>query len=113
MLVIGPEGRLVKSRERFEPQVAGVYSTRPGFVGGHPVEGAVAGDVPLAVVGIVPVKVSAEHGAIAPGDLLVASDTPGHAMRGGAGTGNGTGIGKALAPHASGTGVISMLVVLQ
>jgi hypothetical protein len=39
-------------------------------------------EVPMAVVGIVPCKVSAENGAIEVGDLLVASFTPGHAMKG-------------------------------
>lgn len=37
----------------------------------------------LALVGIVAVKASAEDGRIRSGDLLVASSTPGHAMRAG------------------------------
>ena len=114
VLAIGEEGRLVRATVAFAPNVAGVYSTAPGFVGGHPVEGeAPADQVPLAVVGIVPVKVSAENGAIAPGDLLVASATPGHAMRAGVFAPNGTLLGKALEPHAAGLGKIRILVVLQ
>jgi hypothetical protein len=93
--------------------VAGVYSTRPGFVGGQPVEGKIAGTIPLAVVGVVPVKVSAENGPIHPGDLLVASSTPGHAMKAGPNPPQGTVIGKALAGLSTGTGVIQMLVTLH
>ena len=69
--------------------------------------------VPLAVVGLVPVKASAENGALRPGDLLVSSSTPGHVMRAGANPPVGTVVGKALAPLKEGTGVISMLVTLQ
>ncbi len=39
-------------------------------------------EVPLAVVGIVPCKVTAKNGAIMAGDLLVTSSTPGRAMKG-------------------------------
>ena len=114
VLAIGRDGCLVRSSAAFAPNVAGVYSTAPGFVGGHPVEGVLPADrVPLAVVGIVPVKVSAENGAIAAGDLLVASGTPGHAMGAGVIAPNGTVLGKALEPHAAGLGRIRMLVVLQ
>ena len=37
--------------------------------------------VPVALLGIVPTKVSADNGSIQRGDQLVASATPGHAMR--------------------------------
>lgn len=114
VLAIGRDGKLVRSSGAFAPNVAGVHSTAPGFVGGHPVDGDPPGDrVPLAVVGIVPVKVSAENGPIAPGDLLVAAGTPGHAMRAGGFAPNGTVLGKALEPHAAGLGRIRVLVVLQ
>jgi hypothetical protein len=132
---------LVRSGAPRSTLVAGVYSTRPGFVGsehdwdevnasimaastasdGEPIEmpaedvltmGARLGEVPLAVVGIVPCKVSAENGPIQPGDLLVTSATPGHAMRD-EDPRMGTVIGKALEPLSSGTGVIRVLVTLQ
>jgi hypothetical protein len=90
-----------------------VYSTAPGFVGGKPVGGAQNGHVPLAVVGIVPVKASAENGPIAPGDLLASAATPGHAMRANGEARVGCVIGKALETMAQGTGRIRMLVVLQ
>jgi hypothetical protein len=69
-------------------------------------------EVPLAVVGIVPCKVTAENGAISPGDLLVTSSTPGHAMRDDDPT-VGTVIGKALGSLGVGEGVIDVLVTLQ
>lgn len=58
------------------------------------------------------IRVDADYGAIAPGDLLVTSPTPGHAMRADA-PGVGTVIGKALDSHSSGTGSIPVLVSLQ
>jgi cell shape-determining protein MreC len=76
--------------------------------------------VPLAVLGIVPVKASAENGAIRPGDALTTSGTPGHAMKAKVVTVDGISfypsgvlIGKALEGLDSGTGVIKMLVTLQ
>ncbi|MCH8981558.1 hypothetical protein IH922_06010 [candidate division KSB1 bacterium] len=59
-----------------------------------------------------PCKVSAENGAIRPGDLLVTSSLPGHAMRDDK-PGVGTVLGKALGSLNSGTGVIRVLVTMQ
>ena len=79
-----------------------------------------AGKIPLAITGIVPVKVSAENGAIAPGDLLTTATLPGYAMKatpvdvGGVSLYRpGTIVGKALDGLADGTGVIRVLVTLQ
>ena len=83
VLAFGADSALVKSSEPYQTSVAGVFSTRPGVLGGAADGEDQAGKVPLAVVGIVPVKVSAENGAIRPGDRLVASATRGYAMRGG------------------------------
>ncbi|MGB9873233.1 MAG: hypothetical protein ACPLYD_16450, partial [Anaerolineae bacterium] len=113
VLVIGADGKLARSTQPYQPTVVGVYSTRPGFVGGQPEEGKPEGHIPLAVVGVVPVKASAENGPIRPGDLLVASSTPGHAMRAGPNPSVGTVVGKALERLDKGTGVILMLVMLQ
>ena len=74
--------------------------------------GAMLDEVPLAVVGIVPCKATAQNGPIRPGDLLVTSSVPGHAMRDDDPR-NGTIVGKALEPLDSGTGVIRVLVTLQ
>lgn len=75
---------------------------------------------PLSIVGIVPVKVSGENGAIMPGDLLTTSSLPGHAMKasqvevGGISLFRpGTIIGKALESFDGETGVISVLISLQ
>lgn len=113
VLVIAADGRLARATEAFAANVAGVYSTRPGFVGGATADLDTKGNVPLAVVGIVPVKVSAENGPIRPGDLLTSARTSGHAMAAGRQPLAGTVIGKALEPLASGTGVIKMLVMLR
>lgn len=67
----------------------------------------------LALVGQVPVKVSAENGPILLGDLLVTSSTPGHAMKAGPNPPIGTIVGKALGTLEEGVGVIQMLVTLQ
>jgi hypothetical protein len=73
-----------------------------------------AGEIPLAMVGIVPCKVTTENGPIHRGDLLVSSSTPGHAMRGTDRTRLvGAVVGKALGSLAQGTGVIQVLVTLQ
>jgi len=112
VLVVGPNGKLTRSTEPYATNVVGVYSTNPGFVGGSDEDGVNPGKVPLAVLGVVPVKASAENGPIKPGDLLIASSTPGHAMRADYFVG-GAIIGKALEGLDEGTGVIKMLVMLQ
>ena len=69
--------------------------------------------MPLALVGVVPVKASAEGGPIRPGDMLAALSTAGHAMRSGDRPPVGRVIGKALTPLSTGTGRITMIVILQ
>ena len=58
-------------------QLAGIVSTRPGFLAGENAKGA----YPIALAGRVPTKVNRENGAIAVGDPLTASSTPGEAMK--------------------------------
>lgn len=58
------------------------------------------------------IKVDASYGAIQAGDLLVSSDTPGHAMKA-TDAQVGTVIGKALGSLDSGTGIIPVLVTLH
>jgi hypothetical protein len=113
VLVIDSNGQLTRSTEPYQTSVAGVYSTRPGFVGGQPVERDIPGTIPLAIIGVVPVKVSAENGSSRPGDLLAASSIPGHAMKVGLNPSSGTVIGKALENLDEGVGVIKMLVTLH
>ncbi len=64
----------------------------------------------VALAGRVPVKVDASCGAIQIGDALVASATPGRAMRSG-NPASCTVVGKALEPFASGQGTIMMMVL--
>ncbi len=113
VLVVGSDGKLTHSTQAYQPTVVGVHSTQPGFVGGAGEDANLSGKVPLAVVGVVPVKASAENGSIHPGDLLTTSDTPGHAMKAGPNPPVGTVIGKALEGLDEDTGMIQMLVILQ
>jgi hypothetical protein len=118
LLVIDASGerRLSKSQTPYSTLVAGIYSTQPGVVASQHRAGEAlpSNEVPLAVVGIVPCKVSTENGPIEVGDLLVASSTYGHAMKG---TDRsrmmGAVVGKALGSLERGTGVIQVLVTLQ
>jgi hypothetical protein len=118
VLIIDPTGdrQLTLARQAYSSHVAGIYSTKPGMLGKpYPMDDPRgAKDIPLAIVGIVPCKVSAENGPIGRGDLLVSASAPGHAMRG---TDRdrmlGAIVGKALESLASGTGVIQVLVTLQ
>lgn len=113
VLVVGADGELARSATPYDRTVVGVHSTQPGFIGGSDEEMQDPGDVPLAVLGVVPVKASAENGPISPGDLLTTSSTPGHAMRADANAPVGTVIGKALEGWDEGLGVMQMLVMLQ
>jgi hypothetical protein len=120
VLVISLErpGGVEKCSQPYDSLVVGVYSTRPGFLGADK-DGATevgADEVPVAVLGIVPVKVTDENGPIQPGDLLTTSSTPGHAMRcEGLELCSGRTLGKALEglPAGQHRGVIQMLVSLQ
>jgi hypothetical protein len=118
LLAIDPTGsrRLERSQDAYSTRVAGIYSTKPGILATtHAMDDSrLAGEVPLAVVGIVPCKVSAENGAIGVGDMLVASSRPGYAMKGtDRGRMLGAVVGKAMEPLAEGSGVIQVLVTLQ
>jgi hypothetical protein len=114
VLIIGPDGELTRSTAPAQTAVVGVYSTQPAFLAGADEDAAGSGDqVPLAVMGVVPVKVTAKNGPILPGDLLTSSSTAGHAMRAGVDPEPGTIIGKALEPWQAGIGIIKMLVMLR
>lgn len=109
VVAVAADGRFMRSTRPYQTTVVGVISTRPALLGDvyHRVP---AGDkLPLAVVGIVPVKVCDEGGAILPGDLLVASSVPGTAMRRDRAV-DGAVIGKALEAFDGREGRIRMLV---
>jgi hypothetical protein len=113
VLVISEDGKLAKCTMRNQANVAGVHATKPGLVGGAQEGADLTGKVPLAVVGVVPVKVTSENGPIKPGDKLTTSSTAGHAMKADKHPEVGTVIGKALTALDGKQGVIQMLVVLQ
>jgi hypothetical protein len=107
-------GKFLKASQPYSTLVAGIYSTRPGTTGRRQLTPKSPDEVPMAMMGIVPTKVTTENGPIRVGDLLVASSTPGHAMKGtDRNLLTGAVIGKALASLDSGSGVIEVLVTLQ
>ncbi len=118
VLVIDPgsEGNFLRSSTQYSTAVTGIYSTKPGVVGRRQrtARTEMKQEVPMAMTGIVPTKVSAENGPIRPGDLLVTSLKPGYAMKG---TDRsqmlGAVIGKAIGHLDSGAGVIEAVVTLQ
>jgi hypothetical protein len=116
VLVIDPNapGKFLKSAEAYSTSVTGIYSTKPGTVGRRQTTAKSPDEVPMAMMGIVPTKVSAENGVIRPGDLLVTASKLGYAMKGtDRGKMLGAVIGKALGNLDSGTGVIEVVVTLQ
>lgn len=107
-------GHYRKARARWSALVAGVVSTAPGFILGNnsPPATDQGQRALLALVGIVPVKVTDEGGSIEVGDLLAVSSTPGMAMRRMSASGGNSGlVGKALEPLTGATGVISVLLM--
>jgi hypothetical protein len=99
--VAGTNGRLGPSRGPYDHTVIGVVSgaggLRPGMTIGSRADGS--RDLPVALSGQVYVRTSGEGGPIEVGDLLVASGTPGVAMRAtDRGKAVGAVIGKAMEP---------------
>ena len=104
------------SNRPYDTRVAGVVSDKPGVLLGEGGES----QVKIAHIGRVKVKVDASYGAVAIGDLLVTSATPGYAMRsqpvsiGSAVIHQpGTLLGKALEPLENGQAEVLVLLTLQ
>ena len=108
-------GRFRKSDEPYSRLVSGVYATKPGALGRRQsLDESSVSEIPMAMVGIVPTKVTTDNGSIQVGDLLVSSSIPGVAMKGtDMSKMLGAVVGKALSNLKSGTGVIEVLVTLQ
>lgn len=110
-------GDLQISTEAYDRKVAGIISgadgVKPGLLMGQ--KGTVAdGEYPVALTGRVYCKVDASFGAIAPGDLLTTSPTPGHAMKvTDHGQSQGAILGKAMTALEAGQGTVLVLVSLQ
>jgi hypothetical protein len=99
-----PDGQAVTAEQALDRGVIGIVAGSRGA--------AWTGQAPIVVSGVVaPCNVDASTGAIAVGDLLVASATPGHAMRAKGSPPAGTVIAKALEPLEGGTGTIRVLVL--
>jgi hypothetical protein len=108
--------RLALANEAYSTKVAGIYSTKPGVLASpHAIDDPrISKEVPLAIVGIVPCKVSAENGPIHAGDMLVTASKPGYAMKGTDRTKMlGAVVGKALGSLDEGTGTVEVLVSLH
>ncbi len=110
---IGDDGRLEPATSMRARAVMGVVSDKPSIVGGAAIDAdGNAGKVPVAILGIVEVRVSAASGPIRPGDLLTPGSEPGTAERA-VWAYPGTIIGKALEALPAGSGSIRMLVTLR
>ena len=107
VLALDPDrpGRLRRAASIADPQVVGVAM-------GEPDAGEDSGGPAVQVVGAGFARVNADagFGAIRPGDLLVSSPHPGHAMRAVAAE-PGTVLGKALEGLEAGTGLIRILLM--
>jgi len=109
---------IVRSSAPNDSLVCGVVSTAPGMLlNFDPEQVGRPGLVPVALCGRVPCRVVDENGPILRGDLLTSSSVPGYAMRaepimvnGRRTYQSGTVIGKALAAHTAGAGVIDVFV---
>lgn len=79
VVVFGDASQQVKRAgwETYNPKIAGIVSTRPGFLAGTNTPGS----VPIALAGRVPTFVSSENGSINIGDPLTTSSRPGYAMK--------------------------------
>jgi hypothetical protein len=116
VMVIDPDNdrQFLLSEEPYSTKVAGVFSTKPGILGSRKAIELNDAEIPLAMIGIVPCRVSTENGPIHRGDLLVTSSIKGVAMRGtDKSKMQGAVIGKALQNLSEGTGTIEILVTLQ
>jgi hypothetical protein len=87
----------------FDPKIAGIVSTQPGFLAGE----NIAGHVPIALTGRVPTYVTTENGTIQSGDPLTTSSRPGYAMKADR---EGPIVGYAMEAFSGNTGVISVFV---
>lgn len=117
VVTLSDEGGVEPSLAAYDRRVAGIVSGagnyRPAIVLDKQADSA-GRRVPVALLGKVWCKVDARSAAIAVGDLLTTSATPGHAMKADDPVrAFGAVIGKALRAMPGGTGLIPVLVTLQ
>jgi len=116
VVVLTDDGAVRASDCAYDTRVAGVVAGAGTYRPGILLDGGAGGDVgkPISLVGKVFCKVDDSNGPIEVGTLLTTSATPGHAMRASdIGRAFGAVLGKALAPHTAGNGLIPVLVGLQ
>lgn len=109
-------GQVVRSKDVHDTRVVGVVSGAGGVNPGLQLsqEGALEGDVRVALAGRVFVRCSTENGPIRVGDRLTSASIEGHAMRVGSGqAADGAVLGKALSTLEEPTGLVLVLVNLQ
>jgi len=111
VVVIEKDAGIRRSFKAFATNVVGIISTKPAQLLRYDIDNA----APVALSGIVPCKVISENGPIEPGDLLVSSSVPGHAMNAGERPPIGSVIGKAMGKldKKQKEGVIEVLVTLK
>jgi hypothetical protein len=116
VMVINQEGALRASRDAYDTKVAGVLSGAGDYKPGIVLDKQQSPNrrMPVALVGKVFCKADAQYSAIAVGDLLTTSPTPGCAMKAtDPYKAFGAVIGKALKPLKEGQGLIPILIALQ
>jgi hypothetical protein len=116
VMVLDDSGGVRVSDTAYDRRVAGVVSGageyRPAVILDH--DGTRSDRHPLALMGKVYCRVDATTSAIAIGDLLTTSSTPGHAMKADdRAQAFGAVLGKALQSISAGLGVVPILVTLQ
>jgi hypothetical protein len=111
--------KVKRSTKSYDTSVYGIvssYESAAMIIGGAGPEKVMGdpGKLPVALIGRVKAKVTAEAGAIQVGDLLTTSSTPGHLMKcNDILKGTGATAGKALEPFKGDKGMITVLVTLQ
>ena len=109
-------GHLKRSTRAYDRRVAGIVSGANGVQPGISLQqkGVMEGAQNVALSGRVYVQADASEGAIAPGDMLTTSDTPGYAMKViDPARAQGAVIGKAMSALDEGQGMVLVLVTLQ
>jgi hypothetical protein len=110
-------GRLILSERAYDRTVAGIISgaggVSPGMLMGQ-AGTAADGRYPVALAGRVYCRVDASYGAVAPGDLITTSTTPGHGMKvSDPAQAHGAILGKAMTSLDEGQGLVLVLVSLH
>jgi hypothetical protein len=116
VMVIAADGVLAPSREPYDRCVVGVISGAGDYKPALTLDKRASTEhrMPIALLGKVCAKATAEYGAIEAGDLLTTSPVTGHAMKcSDPSKAFGTVIGKALRPLREGRGLIPILIALQ